>query len=225
MSPEACEVLMGQIAPRLRAAIPRSVHTVGAEDHEELIQDGMAMAARMLHNSEAAGKLAPAASVAYYTIQHLRSGRRSTGSSCADVMGVGTQFAHKSSVLSMEDEVGWDPELDEPIALGELLASRVDDPAMAATRNIDWEEFLSTHDYRYGVIVKGIAEGQKPGETARANGMTTAQLKWLVLEMAADVLEHMGEDILQDAMQIPSWRGDLRVKSERVACMADRRRG
>src|SRR5215213_7823273 len=89
MSPEAGELLTGQIAPRLRSAIPRSVHTVGAEDHEELIQDGIAMAARMLHNSEAAGKLAPAASVAYYTLQHLKSGRRSTGSSRADVLAAG----------------------------------------------------------------------------------------------------------------------------------------
>ena len=39
---------MGQIAPRLRSAIPKTVQPVGAEDSEELVQDGFAMAAHML---------------------------------------------------------------------------------------------------------------------------------------------------------------------------------
>lgn len=34
-------MLMGQIAPRLRSAIPKCVHPVGAEDAEELIQDAI----------------------------------------------------------------------------------------------------------------------------------------------------------------------------------------
>src|SRR3954470_18797756 len=148
MSPEACEALMGQIVPRLKAAVPRCVRTVGSEDHEELVQDGIAIAARMLHLSEVAGKLAPAASVAYYTIQHLKSGRRSMGNSRADVLATGTQLDLSSSVLSLEEEVGYDEELCEPIVLGEMLASRADDPAMAGARNVDWEQFLGTRDHR-----------------------------------------------------------------------------
>src|SRR3954471_2877739 len=102
--------------------------------------------------------MAPAASVAYYTIQHLKSGRRSTGNSRADVMATGTQLDLKSSVLSTEEEVGFDEELGEPIVLGEMLASRADDPSIAAGRNVDWQEFLEAHDDRYRVIVNSIAK-------------------------------------------------------------------
>src|SRR4051794_23655100 len=167
MSPEAGEMLLGEIAPRLRSAIPKCVHPVGAEDAEELVQDAIATAAQMLHNVEQAGKKVTPGNIAYFAILHMKSGRRSTNRSRADVMACGTQLDHKSCVLSMEEEVGWDPELDEPIALGELLASRADDPSMAGARNIDWSEFLESRDYRYSAIVKGMAAGEKPGDTAR----------------------------------------------------------
>ena len=48
-------------------------------------------------------------------------------------MGIGTQFDHKSAVLSFEEEVGYDPELDEPITLGQLLASEHEDPAIQSS--------------------------------------------------------------------------------------------
>jgi len=215
---------MGEIAPRLRVTIPKTVAPIGAEDPEELVQDAIVVAAQMLHNVEAAGKTVTAGNIAYYTILHMKAGRRSQCRSRADVMANGTQLDHRSSVLSLEEEVGYDPELDEPITLGELLASRADDPSMAGARNLDWDEFLGTHDYRYGVIVKAIAEGQKPGDIARGNRQTYAQLRWIILKMAAEVLEHMGEQILEESVRAPGWRSNIRVKSEKAACLADRRR-
>jgi hypothetical protein len=49
MSPQAGFLLQDQVVPRLKSAIPNVVHCVGAEDHQELIQDATAMAARMMH--------------------------------------------------------------------------------------------------------------------------------------------------------------------------------
>jgi hypothetical protein len=45
MSPQAGWTLQEEVVPRLRSAIPRCVHCVGAEDHEELVQDATAIAA------------------------------------------------------------------------------------------------------------------------------------------------------------------------------------
>jgi hypothetical protein len=216
---------MGAIIPRLKAAVPKCVRTVGSEDAEELVQDGIAIAARMLYLSEEAGKMAPASSVAYYTLQHLKSGRRSTGNSRADVLATGTQLDLHSSVLSLEEEIGYDEEMGEPIVLGEMLSSRADDPATAGGRNVDWDQFLGTHDHRYRVIVSSIARGEKPAETAKALGIKYSQFQWVRLCLESDLMEHMGEQVLDDAVQTPAWRGNLRVRSERVACLADRRRG
>ena len=55
MSPHASWLLVNEIIPRIASAVPRAVKTVGAEDHEELIQDATALAARMLNNVKTAG--------------------------------------------------------------------------------------------------------------------------------------------------------------------------
>jgi hypothetical protein len=96
MSPQAGFLLHDQIVPRLRSAIPNAVSFIGSEDAEELVQDGTLIAAKMIHNAEQAGKnvvrnpgasrrgarkvrTINAGSIAYYTIQKLKCGRRSTG--------------------------------------------------------------------------------------------------------------------------------------------------
>ena len=56
MSPQAGWILQEEVVPRLRSAIPRVANQVGAEDAEELVQDATAIAAKMMHNVELAGK-------------------------------------------------------------------------------------------------------------------------------------------------------------------------
>ena len=160
-------MLLEEIAPRLRATVPRVVKSVGAEDAEELVQDAITIAAQMLHRVEQSGKKFTPGNIAYYAILHMKSGRRSQGSSRADIMAPGTQLNARSCVLSFEEEVGYDPELDQPIALGDLLASEHEDPAFAGARNVDWEVFLSSRDYRYGIIAPTFAGGGTMREAAK----------------------------------------------------------
>jgi len=218
MSPEAGCLLLEQIAPRLRAAIPKCVKPVGAEDDEELVQDAIVTAAQMLASVERNGKTVTPGNIAYYTILHMKSGRRSQCRSRADTMAQGTQLDGKSCVLSFEEEVGFDPELDEPVTLGELLASHHEDPAMSSARNIDWDAFLASHDYRYGPIVKGLIEGRKFNEVGQS------KIYQLRQKLAVDLLAFLGEQAIEDSTRIPSWRGNLMADRERAACQADRRR-
>ena len=48
MSPEIGFVLRNAIAPRIAGAIPRCSFPIGCENHQELVQDGITMAARMV---------------------------------------------------------------------------------------------------------------------------------------------------------------------------------
>lgn len=225
MSPQSGAMLLEEIAPRLRSAIPKVVMPVGAEDAEELVQDAIVTAARMLQSIERTGKTVTAGNIAYYTILHMKSGRRSRGCGRTDALDAATQLDHKSSVLSLEEEVGYDPELDDAITLGDLLATEREDPSMVAARNIDWDLFLSTHDYRYGVIVTGIIEGRKLNETARGCGAGYSRIYQLKEKLAKDLREFMGSTAMEDCARIPSWRGNLVVDREKAACQADRRRG
>jgi len=224
MSPQAGIVLIEEIAPRLRSAIP-GVRKVGAEDDEELYQDGLAMAAHLLHGLEQRGKQVTAGNVAYYTILHMKSGRRSYSGGRTDVMGSGTQLDHNSMVLSFEEAVGFDEELGEPITLGELLTTEDDDPAMTAGRNLDWSEFMDTHDHRFEAILDATASGQTMEPVAHRYGCSLSTISTLKRRLSAELQETFGEDILLDVARRPEWQSSINVERERVACRADRRRG
>ncbi len=224
MSPKAGFVLLDQIEPRLRATMPY-IRGVGAEDAEELLQDALAVAAKMLHGLEERGKEVTPGNIAYYTILHMKSGRRPCSAGRTDVMNAGTQLDNLSSVLSFEDPAGYDPETGEEIPLGDMLAGNADDPAMAASRAVDWEEFLATHNPRYGALVSDYAEGKRAKDTAARFGFSGRWAYDLRDKLAADLREHFGDEVISDSMQIPSWRRNIMVDHEKAACRADRRRG
>lgn len=108
MSPQAGWILQKEVVLRLRSAIPRTVNCVGVEDAAELVHDATAIAAKMLHNVEVAGEQVTPGNIAYYTIQHVKSGRRSTGSSVVDVMGSGTQLNGNTRLSSMDEPAAVD---------------------------------------------------------------------------------------------------------------------
>ena len=214
---------MDQIEPRLRATMPY-IRGVGSEDTEELLQDALAVAAKMLHDLEERGKEVTPGNIAYYTILHMKSGRRSYSAGRTDVMGSGTQLDGLSSVQSFEDPAGFDPDTDEEIPLGDLLSCQQDDPAMAAGRYVDWEEFLGTHNPRYEAMVCDFAQGKRATDTAARFGFSNSWAHDLKERLAADLREHFGEDAIADSIQAPSWRGNIMVDHEKAACRADRRR-
>lgn len=208
---------MEHIAPRLKAAVPY-IKPVGCEDKEELYQDGLCMAAHLLDANERNGKQVPPSSVAYYTILHLKSGRRSHSAARTDVMGSGTQLDGKVAVLSTETEVGFDPETMEAIRLGEFLACNQDDPSTRAARNLDWDEFIDSHDYRYGVLLKDMAEGKDVLARSKEWRQKYSQVRVLKQRMEHELREHMGADAVADLMRRPLWVGDLHAERERSAC-------
>jgi len=223
MSPESGFVLMEEIAPRLRTVVPY-IKPVGAEDPEELLQDGLAMAAKMLNDLEQRGKQVTPGNICYYVSLHLKSGRRSHSSGRSDVYSPGGQLDGKSMVLSFEEPAGIDPETGEEVPLGEMLAGNADDPSMSASRNVDWEEFLDTHDHRYRGIICAIAGGKTALETARASKEPYSRVRLLKQKLADELREYMGAAAIADSARIPSWRGNITVDREKALCRADRRR-
>ena len=208
---------MEQVAPRLKAAVPY-IRGVGTEDAEELFQDGLAMAAKLLHDLEQRGKVVTGGNVAWYTILHLKSGRRSHSANRTDAYSSGCQLDGKAAVLSMETEVGWDPEMNEPIRLGEFLSCSQDDPSMTAGRNLDWELFLASHDYRYGIVLKDMVHDKTALEEAKDWGERYHAVRSLRFKMADDLREFMGPDAVADSVKIPLWRAGVHAERERSAC-------
>lgn len=217
MTVEAGRMLVEEIAPRLRAAIPHAVKPLGCEDHEELIQDSIAAAAAMLVRLENQGKMFTPGNIAYYIILHCKSGRRSTGSSSVDVMASLTQL-RGVAVHSFEEDMGLNDEWDGPVTLGELLSSTGDDPSMQAARNLDWAEFLEGTDKNHLLILGDLVEGNTPATSLKKKKVSYDEIRRLRGELAFNVKEQMGHDIMADSQRQPLWKASLVVERERAAC-------
>lgn len=217
MSPTASALLLDQILPLLSANIPRFVYPAAGEDHAELIQDGVAVAADMLENDEKAGRAPVPASIAYYSIRRLRSGRRSGCAGSADVLSPLAQRTHGFSVVSLDEPVSVAAEDDDEPAMGDLLACRRDDPAVEAARTLDWDEFMAGCSDRQQLILTAIATGQPQREVAKALQVSAPRVCQLRDRLALDIREHFGPAVLEETMAEPAWRHDMNARAEAAA--------
>src|SRR5260370_6731213 len=143
MNRDAERQLLLELEPRLRVAVPRLVPIVGADDLQELVQDGLLIALRLYRSTQAAGKKVTVGNLVFYTIRHLRSGRRSTGERQNDVLHPAAQLRGHSQLQSLDQPLSNGDEADEPLTLHDCLAAPGDDPATSASRRLDWAMILS----------------------------------------------------------------------------------
>ena len=235
MTKNAGDILSTQIAPRLAAAIPYAVSFVGAEDAQELVQDATAFAAKIIHHAEKSGKKVTrsstgrrghvsAGNVAYYTLQHIKSGRRSTGSSKADVYGSWTQLAGRSRLHSLDEPVATDEEAGgEIFLLHDVLSRDEEDPGTRAARKMDWEEFVAALPERERLAVKFLVEGKSLREAAHVLRVSDSAMQSSKRELRVKILEFMGANIMVEIQRRPQWKQNLETIREKMACRAERR--
>jgi hypothetical protein len=224
MSPRAGYLLVDQVVPRLRAVIPRSVLTVGSEDHEELVQDATCLAGRILHNAEANHKRISPSNAAYYAIQHCKSGRRAVGHSCVDVHGSAAQLNGRSRLESMEEVVAVNEENGGEIyLLHDVLGSdSTEDPSIAVARKIDWEDFCADLPARERAVIEFLLEGRSGSAIARKLRTTDSRIQTIKKHLAKALIEFMGPEILIEIQRRPQWKQDLEATKERLACKHER---
>ncbi len=216
------QLVLQEVQPRLRAAIADSVPLVGADDVQELVQDGTVLALRILNSTRRSGRKVTAGNVAFYTVKMLRSGRRSTGERRNDPLHPKAQLNGSCSVQSLEEPVASGDESDEPLTLGETLAARTEDPAMAATRRLDWQALVALLDPTARAILACLIQGQDLTtlvvKLRRCRSANQAQKK----RLAQLVREHLGEDILVQVQELPRWMDNVAANREKVACRYER---
>jgi hypothetical protein len=225
MSPQAGWILQEEIVPRLRSAIPRTVNCVGSEDHAELIQDATVMAARMIDRVEGQGKLGTitASNIAYYTIQHCKSGRRANGTSSVDIMGSSTQLNGTSRLHSLNEVVAEDEAGCEIFELQDVLSNDHEDPGMVAARKLDWDRFLDQLSHVEQLVIEFLSAGKTLRDVARQVGLSDSAMQGYRRKIGAKVLEFFGIDVLVDLGIEPSWRINLDCTRAAQACRYERR--
>ena len=225
MSPQASWILQEEISPRIAASVPRSIRCVGSEDHQELVQDGICMAAKMIERVEQQGKLGRVgpSNIAYYCLQHLKSGRRAAGSSAVCVYGSMTQLNGSSGLRSLNEIVSESEVGDEIFELQDVISTDHEDPATQAARSLDWQTFLKTLTEAERVLVDCLVNGLGVKEAAKKARVCYWTMQHYRQKLAVKLLDFMGADILKEIAQTPAWRIGLDCQHELMACRADRR--
>ena len=70
MSPQAGQLLVHEVIPRVRSLRP-SFTSIGSDDPEEQAQDAIAIAAKLLVSTEARAKKVTAGNITYYALARL----------------------------------------------------------------------------------------------------------------------------------------------------------
>ena len=225
MSPKAAWILQEEVVPRLCGAVPKSVLCVGSEDHQELVQDSIVMAAKLIDRVEQQGKLEKVTpgNVAFYTLQHLKSGRRSYGTNTVDVCGIGTQLNGTSRLHSLNEVVAEDEFGLEIFELQDVLSNDHEDPATAAARKLDWDRFLDQLSHIEQIVIEFLCAGKTLRDAARQVGLSDSAMQGYRRKIGAKVLEFFGIDVLVDLGIEPSWRINLDCTRAQQACRYERR--
>ena len=222
MSPQEGELLLRQIVPRIASAIPVAVSAVGCEDVKELLQDGTAMAAKILTRANHNGKRVTAGNVAYYTLQHLKSGRRTVGYSSVDVLASATQLNGRSIVCSIHEEIPMCTETDETVPVSELMSLDYGDPSTKATRKLDWQDFFATQNRKNRRLLAFMAEGCEATEIAGKLKLSRLAVRQRTDQLRQALKAFFGKTVLAEACRQPHWLNDLRAVKEHFACRSER---
>ncbi|MCX6923332.1 MAG: hypothetical protein NT154_09015 [Verrucomicrobia bacterium] len=221
MSPQAGELLVNQVAPRIRALMP-SFTPIGADDREEQVQDAVAIAVSLVNSTQVRGKKVSPGNISYYAVKLVKQGRRSTGLSKTDVMHPATQLAGRSHILSMDEPVVCDTESGCEMCLHDLLDAGAEDPAMAATRRLDWGQMVNALDPKTREVLQCLAAGDELTTLVPKLKRSRSALQFDKQRLAQLVREHLGEDVLARVQDRPRWRDNIDASRERAACRYER---
>jgi hypothetical protein len=177
------------------------------------------MAARMLDRIEQQGKLGKVTpgNIAYYTIQHLKSGRRANGISSVDIMASGTQLNGASKLHSLNEVVSQSEGGDEIFELHDVISNDHEDPSVQATRKLDWDTFMSGLSKMEKLVVEFICAGRTLREAGRSVGVGDSTMQTHRKKIAAKIVDFMGAGIIADSTREPRWRDNIHAGRERQA--------
>ena len=163
------------------------------------------------------------ASIVYFAIQSLRSGRRSGYAGRQDAMCPAATLDGRVSLASLEEPIGFDendPNYEVP--LHDFLATPGEDGSSEAARRIDWDAALATMDPRMQGILAGTAEGTSNQDIAARYRISPPRCCQVREEAGVKISAAWGGGPVVDATREAAWAKHVRAFAQRRACRAER---
>jgi hypothetical protein len=217
MSPQSELLLVEQIAPRIRSSLSNAPQ-IGTDDLDELTQDGLVLAVRLLTSAQSRGKQVSVGNISYYSSRLLRQGRRSTGLSKTDPLHPAAQISGRCSLMSLDAPLSSETDGEPIMCLHDVLASRTEDPATSASRRLDWAQLVPLLDGNAREVLVCLSKGEDLTTLVPKLKRSRAALQIDKQHLAALVREHLGQEILLQVQEQPRWRDDVQANREKLVC-------
>ena len=95
-----------------------------------------------------------------------------------------------------------------------MLAGRADDPAVEASRRLDWEALVAKLDRVTRAILGALANGQELTLLVPVLGRSRSTLQTPKQRLARLIRECLGEDILRQVQVQPPYRDTVNASRE-----------
>jgi hypothetical protein len=115
--------------------------------------------------------------IAYYTLQHLKSGRRAGGTSTVDIMASATQLNGTSKLHSLNEVVSQSECGDEIFELHDVISTDHEGPSVRATRKLDWDTFMSGLNKVEKLVVEFLYAGKTLRQAGHSVGMSDSTMQ------------------------------------------------
>jgi hypothetical protein len=123
---------------------------------------------------------------------------------------------------SLDEPAAGEEGSEEALTLGDMLAGRADDPAVEASRRLDWEALMAELDRVTRTILHALADGQELTLLVPGLGWSRSALQTHKQRLAQLIRECLGQDILRQVQELPSWHNGVHVSREKQACRLER---
>lgn len=212
VSPTAGLMLLNRVRPLLMQLLPRArVLKREHEDLPELIQDAVHTAGQMIENFEVAhaGEELPLSSIVFYTMQRMKSGRRSWSGSGRDVLNANKEIP----LRSVDEELG---DLGEgaPASLHDTLASPRQAPDEIAGRHLDWATILECLPIRERTLLEAMLQDLPQTELAKRMGVSSAAISQCKSRLQRHICRIWRTGTPMAVCSPPQWRGFVRAGFE-----------
>ena len=215
MSPEAGNILVAEIMPRIQKYMKRNIcRMYGSEDTEELTADCLAWAAKTVTADEKAGRTIKPKSIAYVAVLRARYGLRSTGVRQRDVLDPMAQKLNRAKLVSLDQPLMTNNE-NNVRYWREVLADVSDDPAEKAGRNLDWSDALKKLKAIQRDILTSELDGRSRQDLATKYDLTLSMIHHYVRRSRKILAEHWQPEDINTFRQQSLWRKHVRTYRER----------
>ena len=214
LTAEGAKFLMDEVHPILKVAVPRCVRPLPGETVGDLIADAIGSAVKSIVSLENRGKPLPARSISYYSIQHLKVGRRMLDCGVADVYASPRRRAN-DDITSFDEVFEF---LDgESHTIEDLIPDPHPDPSEEVGRRLAWDDLMGCLTCQQRKVLRDVAEGRRLVDTAKELGVSPPRITKIKREIGEKVKLVMGSDILDEVASESRWASDLRCQRERKA--------